>query len=45
MRKTHPGMHKWYGHLSSLAVSWRQRQELQVSLISLPGLGEEHLHQ
>lgn len=33
-------MHKWYGHLSSLAVAWRQHQELQVSLISLPGLGE-----
>lgn len=38
--ETHPVMHKWYGHLSSLAVAWRQHQELQVSLISLPGLGE-----
>lgn len=38
--KTHPVMHKWYGHLSSLVVAWRQQKELQVSLISLPGLGE-----
>ena len=33
-------MHKWYGHLSSLAVAGRQHQELQVPVISLPGLGE-----
>lgn len=32
-------MHRWYGHLSSLAVSWRQRQELRVSDIS-DSLGE-----
>lgn len=38
--KTHPVMHKWYGHLSFLEVTWRQHQGLQVSLISLPGLSE-----
>lgn len=38
--KTHPVLHKWYGHLSSLAVAWRQPQELQVFLISLRGLGK-----